>query len=263
VSALAKKVEGSTNQTAPWIDTLAYWFSATDQQLELGLRTTLSCARNDNNKTALFLPPEMGSNQPDNLHYLHRLASRHECRLIEDRRSIDIKPFIDRRENDVTPMMQASIELLKQSGMKGDNIKPSEPNRMNDDCIHIPLPELVAMAVRVAEDGKRIVVLPNPTIVKLLGDDTHPITGYAANIPVGRETITVAYYESPKYRCVGYRCGNQYINHVLLGGGPNHKPELWATEQTLVESNVRFQLYRSQRKEFDMGLLSVTQFIDL
>ena len=160
-------------------------------------------------------------------------------------------------------MMQASIELLKQSGMRSENIKPSSLSRMSFDCLHIPLPELIGIAVRVVEDGKRIVVLPKSTIVELLGGDTDPITGYAANLPVGDETITVAYFESPKYRSVGYRCGNQYINHVLLGGGPNHKPELWAVEDTLVESNVRFQLYRSQRKEFDMGLLSVTQFIDL
>lgn len=262
MSALANKVENYTHQSTPWIDTLAYWLSATDQQLELGLRTTLSCDL-AGDKTTLFLPPEMAANQPENLHYLHRLASRHNCRLIEDRRSIDIKPFIDQRNADVTPMLQASIELLKQSGMQGSSLQPSEPNRMNDAGIHIPLPELIAIAVRVAEDGKRIVVLPNPTIVELLGGDTNPITGYAANIPIGTETITVAYYESPKYRSIGYRCGNQYINHVLLGGGPVHKPELWATAQTLVESNVRFQLYRSQRKQFDMGLLSVSQFIDL
>jgi len=262
VSALAKSVEKDTPAFSPWINTLAYWFSATDRQLDLGLRTTLSCALTGD-KPALFLPPEMATNQPDNLRYLHRLAARHNCRLIEDRRSIDIKPLIEQRTDVVSPMLQASIELLKQTGMKSRNIEPSFPNRLDDDGIHVPLPELIELAVRVVADGKRVVVLPNPTIVELLGGDTDPIIGYAANIHAGDDVVTVAYFDSPKYRSVGYRTGNQYVNHVLLGGGPVHKPELWAAEQTLIESNARFQLYRSERPQFDLGLLSVNQFIDL
>lgn len=261
MSALAKHTEKDATLSAPWIHSLAYWLSATDQQQELGLRTTLNCDIQDE-QSALFLPPEMAANQPENLTYLHRLASREEVKLVEDRRSIDIKPFIEQRRSGVSPMMQASIELLEQSGMKG-NLKPSEPNRMNDDGIYIPVSELIVIAARVADNGKRIVVLPNSVIVELLGGDTNPITGYAANIPIGNDTITVAYYESPKYRSVGYRCGNQYINHVLLGGGPAYKPELWAPTQTLIETAARFQLYRSERQEFHMGLLSVNQFIDL
>jgi len=262
VDVLANKAEKQTPRTSPWIGTLAYWLSATDQQLELGLRTTLSCALS-NDKTALFLPPGMGTNQPDNLHYLHRMAARHDCRLIEDRRSIDVQHFIDQRNSNESPMMLASIDLLKQSGMKGSNIKPSKPARMNSKCIHISLPELIAIAVRVAADGKQIKLQPNSAFVELLGGNTHPITGCAANIPIGSETITVAFYHSPKYLSVGYRCGDQYINHVLLGGGPITDPQIWAPQQSLIEANVRFQLYRSQRKQFDVGLLSISQFIDL
>lgn len=262
MNALAEKSNSPNSVASPWINTLAYWFSATDRQLDLGLRTTLSCARTGD-KPAIFLPPEMATNQPDNLRYLHRLASRHDFRLVEDRRSIDIKPFIEQRSNEVSPMMQASIELLAQTGMKNREIKPAYPNRINDDAIHVPLPELIELAVRVAESGKRVVVLPNQSLIDLLDGDTHPIIGYAADIHAGDDVVTVACFDSPKYRSVGYRSGNQYINHVLLGGGPAHKPEVWAAEPTLVESNARFQLYRSKKPEFDMGLLSVCQFIDL
>lgn len=261
MSAVAKK-KTKTAVMKPWINTLAYWFSATDRQLDLGLRTTLHCAVTGD-KPAFFLPPDMANNQPDNLTYLHRLAASHNCRLIEDRRSIDIKPLIEQRSDGVSPMMQATIELLQQTGMKGRKIKPAFPNRLNDDGIHVPLPELIDLAVRVVEDGKRVVVLPNPSLVELLGGDTHPIIGYAANIHAGDDRVTVAYFDSPKYRAVGYRSGNQYVNHVLLGGGPAHKPEIWAAEQTLLESNARFQLYRSQKRTFDMGLLSVAQFVNL
>jgi len=241
---------------------MAYWLSATDKQIDLSLRTTLSCALTGD-KPAMFLPPEMASNQPDNLRYLHRMASRHNCRLVEDRRSIDIKPLIEQRSETISPMMQATIELLQQTGLKSNLMKPSYPNRLDDDGIHVPLTELIDLSVRVVENGKRVVVLPNPTIVDLLGGDTDPIAGYAANIHAGDDVVTVAVFDSPKYRSVGYRSGKQYINHVLLGGGPAHKPEIWAAEATLVEAQTRFQLYRSEKPQFDMGLMSVTQYIDL
>jgi len=241
---------------------MAYWLSATDKQIDLALRTTFSCALTGD-KPAMFLPPEMASNQPDNLRYLHRLASQIDCRLVEDRRSIDIKPLVEQRNETISPMMQASIELLQQTGLKNNNMKPSYPNRLDDEGIHVPLTELIDLAVRVVDKGKRVVVLPNPTIVELLEGDTNPIVGYAANIHAGDDVVTVAVFDSPKYRSIGYRSGGQYINHVLLGGGPAHKPELWAAEATLVESQTRFQLYRSQKPQFDMGLMSVTQFIDL
>jgi len=119
------------------------------------------------------------------------------------------------------------------------------------------------MAVRVVENGKRVVVLPNETIVKLLGGDTSPIVGYAAKVNVGTRKVTVSYFESPKYRAIGYRCGDQFINHILLGGGPMHAPTLWATPETLIEANARLQLYKSERAEFNLGLMSATQYIQL
>lgn len=70
-------------------------------------------------------------------------------------------------------------------------------------------------------------------------------------------------FDSPKYRSVGYRSGNQYINHVLLCGGPAHKPELWADEATLAEAQTRFQLYLREKPQSDMGLMSATQCIDI
>lgn len=241
---------------------MAYWLSATDKQIDLALRTALSCAL-IGDKPAMFLPPEMASNQPDNLSYLHRMASRHNCRLVEDRRSIDIKPLIEQRNANMSPMMQATIELLEQTGLKSTQMKPSYPNRLEDEGIHVPLTELIDLSVRVVDEGKRVVVLPNQTIVDLLGGDTHPIVGYAANIHAGDDVVTVAVFDSPTYRSVGYRSGKQYINHVLLGGGPMHKPEMWAADTILIESQTRFQLYRSQKPQFDMGLMSVAQYIDL
>lgn len=262
MTALATKDIPQQTAASPWINTLAYWFSATDRQLDLGLRTTFSCAHTGN-KPAFYLPPEMAVHQADNLRYLHALASKHDFRLIEDRRSIDIKPFIEQRSNDVSPMMQASIELLKQTGMKSRNMAPSYPNRLNDDGVHVPLPELIELGTRVAEEGKRVVVLPNAALIDILGGDTHPIVGYAANIHAGDDVVTVAYFDSPKYRSIGYRSGDQFINHVLLGGGPTHNPDIWAAEQTLIESNMRFQLYRSKKQQFSLGLMSASQFIDL
>ncbi len=160
-------------------------------------------------------------------------------------------------------MILATIELLKQTGLASRNMAPSYPNRLDDDGVHLPLPELIQLAVRVASDGKRVVVLPNDTLIELLGGETCPIVGYAANIHAGADVVTVAYFDSPNFRSVGYRSGDQFINHVLLGGGPSHDPEIWAPESTLVESNVRFQLYRSKKKAFDLGLMSVSQCIDL
>jgi len=262
VSALAKSKNTHSHVAESWIHTLASWFAATDRQVEIGLRTHFSTTFAIN-KPALFLPAGMASHQPENLAYLHRFAARNNCRLIEDRRTIDVKPLIEQRNKHVAPLMLASIQLLQQAGMHKKAPRPSAPNRLHEDSIHIPVAQLVQMALRVVDSGKRIVVLPNPTIVKLLGGDTSPIVGYAANMMIDEEKITVAYFESPKYRSIGYRCGDQFINHILLAGGPMRAPTLWAAPETLIESNARFQLYRSERDDFNLGLMSVTQYIQL
>jgi len=262
VSALAKSVVKENATSTPWVNTLASWFSATDRKIDIGLRTHVSCTL-AGSKTALFLPPKMATIQPHNLRFLHRLAARHHCRLIEDRRAIDIKPLIENRNQKLSPMMLATMELLKQTGMSKHGMAPSFPNRLNDNGFHIPLPDLVNIAKRVAGKGKRVVVQPSKHLTQLLGGDTTPITGYAAKVNMGTEKITVAYFESPHYRAIGYRNGSQYINHVLLAGGLAFKPEVWAAQHTLIESHARFQLYRSKKPQFDLGLLSVSQFINL
>jgi len=266
VSALAKSVtpkpQLARRLRLPWIHTLAGWFSDTEQAGNLSHRTHVGCAYKCN-KPALFLPPAMASNQPRNLRYLHRFAALNKCLLIEDRRSLDVKPLLDKRNTELAPITQASIELLQQTGMRCKDIRPSDPNVLAENKVHVPLTQLIKMAAKVVDNGKRIVVLPKKHISQLLGGDTHPIIGYAAKVKVGDDLLTVSYFDSPKYRMLGYRCGDQFVCHLLLGGGPLHTPELWAHNEALADTSARFQLYRGKQAKNDMGLLTVTQFIQL
>jgi len=55
--------------------------------------------------------------QPENLRYLHALASRNGCTLIEDRRGFDIQPLVERRDLKPHILAQGVAVLLKQAGM--------------------------------------------------------------------------------------------------------------------------------------------------
>ena len=246
----------------PWIQGLSAVLDLTDRRNNPRLRTTMSCNFKQN-RIAFFLPPEMASLQPENLRYMHRIAKKHNCRLIEDRRNVNVQPIIEQRSLDTNAMTLGISMLLKQAGMPGAAPEPSKPHRLHPDNLHIDVAELISMASFAAPTSKRIVLLPNQFIVDVLDNETSPIVGYACKLVTADAVTTLAYFDSAHFRAVGYHAGSQFVMHVFLAGGPLHSPQIWSNPNTISNDNFGFQLFKSTHPGHDFGLMYKTLYLDL
>ena len=246
----------------PWIQGLSSVLDLTDRRNNPRLRTTMSC-RLKQNRVAFFLPPEMASLQPENLRYMHRIAKKHDCRLIEDRRNVNVQPIIEQRSDETNAMTLGVSMLLKQAGLPGAAPEPSVPHRLNQDNLHIDVADLISMAAFATPNSKKIVLLPNQFIVDVLDNETSPIAGYACKLVTADTVTTLAHFDSPHFRAIGYRAGNQFVMHVFLAGGPLHSPQLWSNPNTISNDHFRFQLFKSTHSGHDFGLMYKTIYLDV
>lgn len=247
---------------APWIKGLAVAMRGRSKKMTIADRTSVSVSVK-NQKASLFLPPDMAALQHNNLNYLHALAQATDCRLIEDRRSVDLAPLTELRDRK-TPTIAMSLSLLlKQTGLPGPLRVLSMPHRLKQENIHIPLPDLIDLVAGSIERCKRVVILPNTFIINFLGNDTNPIVGYAGNLSVGDKKTTVCYFDSPAMRTIGYRSGDQFVLHFLVAGGSLKAPKLWTNVSALQGAQARLQVFRGSKDSTDFGILHSTIFLDI
>jgi len=233
-----------------------------DKHIDPSLKTIISSDDN-NGKMALFVPPEMSDLQPENLRYLHALASRNGCTLIEDRRGLDIRPLVERRDLKPHKLARGVGVLLKQTGMPGPNPQLSIPHRLVPGSPNFTLPQLIDMVAAAVSSSKRVVILPTPSLVAATGNETHPISAYGCKMITADANITLCFFDSPGFKAIGYIAGKQFVMHVLVGGGPLKSPHIWANYEALLRNRFRFQLFRSTLPGQDFGLLYNTFFLDI
>ncbi len=260
MSAVANP-DSETVETS-WIHGLHAVLGLTDKHISPRLRTILSC-HVKNGKIAFFLPPEMASLQPENLRYMHRLAKKQKCTLIEDRRSVSVQPLLEQRNNETSAMTLGVSMLLNQAGLPGAIPEPSKPYRLDPSSRHIEVAELISMAAFAAPKAKKIVLLPNQFLIDVLGNDTHPIAGHACKLVTADTLIKLAYFEAPNFRAVAYQAEKQFVVHVFLAGGPLHSPQIWTSPHTLSNDSFRFQLFKSAHPGHDFGLMYNTIYLDI
>lgn len=233
-----------------------------DTKLDPSLKTVISSdVKND--KLALFVPPEMSSLQPENLRYLHAMASRNGCMLIEDRRTSDIRPLVEQRDLKPHKLAIGVGELLKQTGMPGPTPRLSTPHRLTPGNPHIDVPVLIDMVSASVAKSKRIVLLPTPTLVETTGNETHPISAFACKLLTAEATTVLSFFDSPGFKAIGYVANDQFVVHVFIGGGPLRSPLIWANFDAMLKNRFRFQLFRSTQPGQDFGLLYNTFYLDI
>ncbi|MBX2836740.1 MAG: hypothetical protein KTR35_07790 [Gammaproteobacteria bacterium] len=257
----AQTQSAQTNATT-WIQGLSTLLRTTSRKMTIADRTSVSIAIKKN-KASLFLPPDMASLQQNNLRYLHALAKNTDCRLIEDRRSVDLAPLNEQRNRKPPHMAMSLSLLLKQTGLPGPLRTLSMPHRLKQENIHIPLPDLIDLMAGSLDRCKRVVILPNRFIISFLGNDTNPIVGYAGKLFIGNQETTVCYFDSPNLRTIGYRSGDQFVLHYLIAGGPIRSPHLWTNLNALQGAQARLQVFRSPRDGHDFGIVHSSTFLDL
>jgi len=233
-----------------------------DKRIDPSLKTIIS-SDGKNGKLALYVPPEMSELQPENLRYLHALASRNGCTLIEDRRGLDVRPMVERRDLKPHTLALGIAELVKQAGMPGPAPQLSKPHRLQPGKPNFTLPELISMVAASVNASKRVVILPTPSLVATTGNDTHPISGYGCKLITADANITLSFFDSPGFKAIGYISGEQFVMHVLIGGGPMKSPHIWANFDAMQKNRFRFQLFRSTLPGQDFGLLYNTFFLDI
>ncbi len=245
-----------------WIKGLAAAMRISNCRPNPRLRTTIS-SDVKGEKLALFLPPEMSHLQPENLRYLHGFASKQGCLLIEDRRNSDIRPIIEQRDLKPHKLAVGIGQMLKQTGMGGQSIKLSEPQRLTANNPYIDLSDLICMTAHCVDKSKRVVFLPHQLIVDSTGNDTHPIAGYACKVVTKKITTTISFFNAPGFKLIGYMANNQFVSHVFLGGGPIHSPQLWTNLPALFKNKFRLQLFGTKDKGNYYGLLYNTFYLDI
>lgn len=244
-----------------WVQTLADIISQSDLSEESRFGTSLSCditAR----KPTLYWPPGMFDLQPRNFRYLQYFAKRNGFKLLEDRRSVDIKPVLEKRDRKPAMVALGLSLLMKQTGVPGAARIPSVPHRLNPDSHHIGLGKLIKMAAFAAPSTKRVVVLPNRILVNAL-KDTQPISGRACNmVHKGKSTI-LSYFDSQYFRSIGYSTGSQYVTHLCLAGGPRDIASLWTQLPTLTNTDFKLQIFPAKRASDDFGIFYITLFLNM
>jgi len=245
-----------------WINGLSSIMRLSDTRLDPSLKTVIS-SDVKNGKLALFVPPEMSDLQPENLRYLHALASRNGCMLIEDRRTSEIRPLVEQRDLKPHQLAIGIGELLKQTGMPGSQAKLSSPHRLLQGNPHIDVPDLVDMVSATVSKCKQVVVLPTPAMVETTGNETHPIRAYACKLVTADANLTLSFFDSPGFKAIGYIASNQFVIHVFIGGGSLRSPHIWANFDAMLKNRFRFQLFRSTQPGQDFGLLYNTFYLDI
>lgn len=233
-----------------------------DTRLDPSLKTIVS-SNVKNGKLALFVPPEMSDLQPENLRYLHALASRNGYLLIEDRRSADIRPLVEQRDLKPHKMAIGIGELLKQTGMPGPAAQLSSPHRLLPGNPHLDVPALIELVASTVAKSKRIVILPTPTLVETTGNETNPIIGFACKLVTAETNTVLSFFDSPGFKAIGYIANDQFVVHVFIGGGSLRSPLIWANQDAMENNRFRFQLFRSTQPGQDFGLLYNTFYLDI
>jgi len=245
-----------------WINGLAGIMRLSENRLDPSLKTVIS-SDVKNGKLALFVPPEMSELQPENLRYVHALASRNQCVLIEDRRTASIRPLVEQRDLKPHLMAKGIVELLKQTGMPGATPKLSQPHRLIPGNPHIDVSALIDMAASMVAKSKHVVVLPTPTLVETTGNETHPISAFACKLVTADTNTVISFFDSPGFKAIGYIANNQFVMHVFVGGGSIKAPLIWANTEAMTKNRFRFQLFRSTQPGQDFGLLYNTFYLDI
>ncbi|MFK7893826.1 MAG: hypothetical protein AB8B63_23625 [Granulosicoccus sp.] len=260
--APVKKRIARINPAPLWIESLGLVVRHVQTDAESKLRTHLAIDLRPT-KPSLFVPSDMAELQPASLHYLKAFAHRHELKLVEDRRRVEISPALEQRDQ-VAPMIATGIShLLKQTGMPGLAKNLSHPHRLNSGSRFIPIPTLIGMAAHAARQSKRVVVLPNRMISDVLDHDTQPIAGYACKLLTDEGNTILSHFDSTNFRALGYSTGDQYVVHVCLGGGPLLHPALWANLHTMARTDLQFQLFPGSHPGSNFGLLYATYYMDM
>ena len=233
-----------------------------DNRIDLNLKTIIS-SDIKNGKLSLYVPPEMSEYQPENLRYLHALAGRHGYTLIEDRRELDIRPFVERRDLKPNSLTTGISELIHQTGMPGPRAELSSPHRLRPGSPNFALPQLIDMVAASISKSKRVVFKPTPSLVATTGNRTQPIVGYGCRLLTADAELTLSFFDSPGFKAIGHIANNQFVMHVLIGGGPIKSPYIWANFGAMSKNRFRLQLFRSTQPGQDYGLLYKTLFLDI
>ncbi len=248
--------------TRSWIEALHRVVQMTAGEQSATVKTSVACHAKDDRRT-LFLPPEMPALQPRSLRYLGAFGMRNNFQLIEDRRQIKVSPVVEQRNGRPPAVTLGLALLMKQAGLKGPVVTPSQPHRLEADNPLIDLPELIGMAAHAAPSAKRIVTLPNRPLVDVLNNDTQPITGYGCLMETNKTRTLLTHFEGEALRCIGYSTGSQYVMHLLLAGGPLTSPTLWTHPSTLTRTDIRFRLFHGHKHAHDFGVLYSTFYFDM
>jgi len=245
-----------------WINGLASIMRHCDKRVDSNLKTIVS-SDGKNGRLALYVPTEMSDLQPENLRYLHAMASRNGCTLIEDRRGLDIRPVVERRDLKPHQLSIGISELIRLTGMPGPRAQLSSPHRLLPDSPNFSVPQLIDMVAASVGKSKRVVILPTPSLVATTGNETHPISAYGCRIITADAELTLSFFDSPGFKAIGYISNSQFVMHVFIGGGPLKSPHIWANYDTMLRNRFRFQLFRSTQPGQDFGLLYNTFYFDI
>lgn len=249
-------------ESTSWINGLSSVLRLCDNNIDLSLKTII-CSDGKNGRLALYVPPEMSDYQPENLRYLHVLANRNGCTLIEDRRELDIRPFVERRDLKPNQLAEGISDLLQQTGMPGPRAPLSSPHRLAPGNLNVTLPQLIDMVAHSIGKSKCVVLLPPPSLVATTGNETYPICAYGCRLITADAELTLSFFDSPGFKAIGYTTNNQFVMHVLIGGGPLKSPHIWANYDAMRNNRFRFQLFRSTQPGQDYGLLYNTFFLNI
>lgn len=266
---MAKALKSNTQEVTPdisddrpWVESVSHCLAHTYPGNVVRTRTMLSCDF-QSSKGSLFVPPDMAELQPASLEYLHIFAQAHDLTLIEDRRRLQLKPLLDRRQPAAPMIARAIAELLSAAGLPGKAPDVSNPHRLNDDSPHIDMTQLIQMAAFAAPDSKKVQLPVNSKLANVLNNDTQPITAYASNVKSTETSTILSIFDAPRFRAIGYSSGTQYIVHVCLAGGPISNPQLWTDLHTLTRTDFQFQLMTSPQKDHTLGLFYHSFYFDM
>jgi|GEM_PF-6468705 len=210
---------------------------------------------------SLVHPAALAREAPRLHRYLENFSASSGVQLIADRREKQIGTQRERRHQWAPVVALGASMLFAESGDGHSPPQPSSPQRARDPAAQLDVFEAIALAAAVRARGQRSRLTANGMLVQRRGLKHH-IDHYQHRLPAAGRLRRLAYFEGKSFHALGYRCGDQLVLEVLVGGGPFNAPRLWGPMRRMARDPVQFHLVCGRGEADGFGVMKATYYLD-
>jgi len=256
-----KSVRGATGAGSySWIQMVADTLRRYRPNADNHLQTTVQpCVVRG--EPSLVHPTALAQEAPRLYRYLQNFSASSGVQLIADRREKKLDKQRERRHEWAPVVALGASMLFAESGDSQNLPQPSTPQRARDPSAQLGIFDTLELAAEVRARGRHSRLAANGMLVQQPGPNHH-IDHFQHSPQAAGGRRRLAYFEGKSFHALGYRCGDQLVLEVLVGGGPFGAPRLWGPMRRMARDPVQFHLVCGPGEANGFGVMKATYFLD-